>query len=92
MLIPTKTKVSEEYFINLYRNIKSMLREVYEYSEVIEYMNILHKFVMITIEDGDPVKNIIDEMFCTFPSIKERNDEGYKKFTDLLNKLLEVEN
>lgn len=92
MLVPTKTKVSEEFFCNLYRNIKSMLREVYEYPEVVDYMNILHKFVMITIEDGDPVKNIIDEMFCTFPSIKERNDEGYIKFTGLLNKLLEVEN
>lgn len=92
MLIPTRTKVSEEYFINLYRNIRCMLREVCEYSEVIEYMNILHKFVMISIEDGDPVKNIIDEMFCTFPSIKEKNDEGYNKFTGLLNKLLEIEN
>lgn len=89
MLIPTRTKVPEEYFIDLYRNIREMFDEVVDYSEVIDYMNILHKFVMICVEDGDPVKNIIDEMFCTFPSIKERGDESYNKFTDLLNKLLE---
>lgn len=92
MLIPTKTKVPKKYFIDLYYNIREMLDEVVDYSEVIDYMNILHKFVMICVEDGDPVKNIIDEMFCTFPSIKEKGDEGYKKFTELLNKLLEIEN